>query len=54
MLGDFSIYAYKDDAVREKEFQSFHVVRDVETGNVSVFPEKDITRIQRDIFEIEN
>jgi predicted ATP-dependent endonuclease of OLD family len=45
--------AYADQPTREKDFRSFHVVRDSETGIVNVSQEYSVPKIKDDIFEIE-
>ena len=46
------MYSFKEPT-RKKDFRSFHVVRDANTGKVDVSQEYTIPKIKEDIFEIE-
>jgi len=46
-------YTYPDNQTRQKEFRSFHVMRDANTAKVDVLQEDNVQRIKEDIFEIE-
>ena len=49
----YFMYSFKDELTRKKDFRSFHVVRDANTGKVDVSQEYSIPKIKEDIFEIE-
>ena len=48
----YFMYSFKEPT-RKKDFRSFHVVRDANTGKVDVSQEYTIPKIKEDIFEIE-